>query len=60
VNKNKVPNLSSYNDIADYVLHASNKGPKRTGSSTSDYNAYSSESEVDDLPGSKITLPEDF
>jgi ribosome biogenesis protein SSF1/2 len=46
VNKNAVPNLSKYNDIADYVLHAKNKG--------GDYNGYSSESEIDDLPGSKV------
>jgi len=51
VNKNTVPNLSRYNDIADYVLHAKNR---------SDAGAYSSESEIDDLPGSKIQLPDDF
>ena len=33
----------------------------QTGSSTADsLGAYSSESEVDDLPGSKVTLPEDY
>ena len=46
-----VPNLARYNDIADYVLHSKNR---------SDAGAYSSESEVDDLPGSKIQLPNDF
>jgi ribosome biogenesis protein SSF1/2 len=46
VNNKKVPNLSRYNDIADYIF---SKG-----------GGYSSESEVDDLPGSKIVLPEDF
>jgi len=45
VNKNTVPNLSRYNDIADYVLHSKNRA---------DAAAYSSESEIDDLPGSKI------
>jgi len=45
VNKNTVPNLSRYNDIADYVLHSKNRV---------DAAAYSSESEIDDLPGSKI------
>lgn len=56
VNKNKVPNLSGYNDIADFVLHSRNRA--RTGGS--DYAGYSSESEIDDLPGSKIMLPDDF
>ena len=60
VNKNKVPNLAGYNDIADYVLHANNKGRSAKSTGSSDYGAYSSESEVDDLPGSKITLPDDF
>jgi hypothetical protein len=46
VNKNTVPNLARYNDIADYVLHSRNKA--------SEYGGYSSESELDDLPGSKI------
>jgi ribosome biogenesis protein SSF1/2 len=45
VNKNTVPNLARYNDIADYVLHSKNR---------SEAGAYSSESEIDDLPGSKI------
>jgi len=45
VNKNTVPNLARYNDIADYVLHSKNR---------SESGAYSSESEIDDLPGSKI------
>jgi ribosome biogenesis protein SSF1/2 len=46
VNSKKVPNLSRYNDIADYIF---SKG-----------GGYSSESEVDDLPGSKLVLPDDF
>jgi ribosome biogenesis protein SSF1/2 len=49
VNKNKAPNLSGFNSIADYIL----KGKRDTG-------AYSSESELDDLPDSKITLPDDY
>ena len=53
VNKNSVPNLSKYNDIADYVLHYSKNRGVDTG-------GYSSESELDDLPGSKIQLPDDF
>lgn len=57
VNKNQVPNLASYNDIADYVLHAKNR--RKTGA-PGDYGGYSSESEIDDLPGSKIQLPDDF
>lgn len=46
VNNKKVPNLARYNDIADYIY---SKG-----------GGYSSESEVDDIPESKIVLPEDF
>lgn len=46
INNKKVPNLSRYDDIADFIY-------SRGG-------GYSSESEVDDLPGSKIVLPEDF
>lgn len=49
VNKKKLPDLSKFNDIADYIL----RGQRDTG-------AYSSESELDDLPGSKITLPDDY
>ena len=55
VNKNKVPNLARYNDVADYVLHHA-----RNRSSGVDPGAYSSESELDDLPGSKIELPDDY
>lgn len=51
VNKNKIPNLAKYDDIADFVLQ---KAKQNTAS------AYSSESEVDDLPDSKITLPSDY
>jgi len=47
-----VPNLAKFNDVADFILH-SRGGGNQTG-------AYSSESEVDDLPGSKIELPDDF
>jgi len=37
------------------------KRPGQQGGSTADsLGAYSSESEVDDLPGSKIVLPEDY
>jgi ribosome biogenesis protein SSF1/2 len=43
VNKNSIPNLSKYNDIADFILHSKQA-----------MSGYSSESEVDDLPGSKI------
>lgn len=46
VNNKKVPNLARYDDIADFIY-------SRGG-------GYSSESEVDDLPDSKIVLPDDF
>jgi ribosome biogenesis protein SSF1/2 len=41
-----VPNLARYNDVADFIFA---KG-----------GGYSSESEADDLPDSKIVLPDDF
>jgi hypothetical protein len=44
-----MPNLAGYANIADYIL----KGKRDAG-------AYSSESELEDLPGSKITLPDDY
>lgn len=52
VNNQKVPNLAKFNDIADFVLRNQRMG--------SDMGAYSSESEVEDLPGSKIVLPDDY
>ena len=41
-----MPNLARYNDVADFIFA---KG-----------GGYSSESEADDLPDSKIVLPDDF
>jgi ribosome biogenesis protein SSF1/2 len=46
VNNKKVPNLSRYNDIADYLISQGGN--------------VSSDSEADDIPESKIVLPEDF
>jgi len=46
INSKKVPNLSKYDDVADLLFQKSG--------------GYSSESEVDDLPDSKVILPEDF
>lgn len=46
INNKKIPNLARYDDIADFIY-------SRGG-------GYSSESEVDDIPESKIVLPEDF
>lgn len=48
INHKKVPDMSRFNDLADYILH--NKGS----------GAMSSDSEMDDLPESRITLPEDY
>ena len=48
--------MARYNDIADYILKNQTKG----GQSGDSLGAYSSESEIDDLPGSKITLPDDY
>ena len=47
VNKANTPNLGKYEEIADYLL----KGG---------YGGYTSESEVEDLPDSKVTLPQDY
>jgi ribosome biogenesis protein SSF1/2 len=55
VNKNKIPNLSKYDDIADFLL-----SKKRGSAGDGNMSAYSSESEIDDLPDSKIVLPSDF
>ena len=41
--------MSRFNDLADYILHCKQKA---TG--------FSSESEMDDLPESRIVLPEDY
>jgi ribosome biogenesis protein SSF1/2 len=46
VNNKKVPNLARYDDIADFIY-------SRGG-------GYSSESEADDIPESKLVLPSDF
>ena len=45
VNNQKVPNLAKFNDIADFVLRNSRN------KSGSELGAYSSESEIEDLPG---------
>lgn len=55
VNNQKVPNLAKFNDIADFVLRNQRNRP-----AGSDMGAYSSESEIEDLPGSKIVLPDDY
>ena len=47
INNKKIPDMSKFNDLADFIMH--NKA-----------SAYSSESEMDDLPEAKITLPEDY
>ena len=58
VNNQKVPNLAKYENIQDFIYRNQRK---QSGSSTADsMGAYSSESEIDDLPGSKVTLPEDY
>ena len=49
VNNKKSPNLAKYNDISEYLLSGQG-GP----------DAYSSGSEMDDIPESRLILPEDF
>lgn len=61
VNNQRVPNLAKYKSIQDFIVRHARKQTNQAGSSTADsMGAYSSESEIDDLPGSKITLPEDY
>jgi len=48
INNKKVPDMSRFNDLADFILHNKGNG------------GMSSESELDDIPESKITLPDDF
>jgi ribosome biogenesis protein SSF1/2 len=50
INNKKVPDMSKFKDLADYILHNNRVS---TG-------GMSSESEMDDLPESKIVLPEDY
>ena len=60
VNNQRVPNLAKYKSIQDFIMRNQKKVPQ-AGSTTADsLGAYSSESEVDDLPGSKVVLPEDY
>jgi len=47
INNKKVPDMSKFNDLADFILHNRSSG-------------FSSESEIDDIPESKITLPSDY
>jgi len=49
INNKKVPDMSKFNDLADYILHNNRVS-----------GGMSSESEMDDLPESKIVLPEDY
>jgi len=49
INNKKVPDMSRFNDIADYILHNNRVS-----------GGMSSESEMDDLPESKIVLPDDY
>lgn len=51
-----MPNLARFNDVADYIL----RGQRVQGANSNDPGAYSSESEIEDLPGSKILLPDDY
>ena len=48
INNKKVPDISQFADLADYIMRN-----KSTG-------GMSSESEADDLPESRIVLPEDY
>lgn len=48
LNSRKVPDISRFKDMADYIMHS-----KSTGGA-------SSESEMDDLPESRIVLPDEY
>jgi len=47
VNNKKIPDMSKYNDLADFIMRNKSSG-------------FSSESEIDDIPESKIVLPSDY
>ena len=51
INNKKVPDMSRFNDLADFIMR--NDSKKSEG-------YYSSESEAEDIPESRIELPEDF
>jgi hypothetical protein len=44
--------MSKFNDLADYIM--------RNGKKNGSVAGFSSESEMDDLPESRIILPEDY
>ena len=48
INHKKVPDMSKFHDLADYILHNKGNG------------AMSSDSEADDIPEGRIVLPEDY
>jgi len=50
INSKRCPDMSKFNDLADYILH--------NRSATS--GAMSSGSEAEDIPEAQITLPEDY
>ena len=61
INSKKVPDMSKFDDIAAYikskaVKHAGSEG----GTTTASQGGFSSESEADDLPESRIVLPENY
>lgn len=60
VNNQKVPNLAKYKNIQDFIFKNQRKVTNPNSSTADQMGAYSSESEIDDLPGSKVTLPEDY
>jgi ribosome biogenesis protein SSF1/2 len=65
VNNQRVPNLAKYESLVDFILKNKRVGKSadETGSTNNDSfygNAYSSESEIEDLPGSKVVLPDDY
>lgn len=52
LNSKKLPDMSKFNDLADYIM--------RNGKKNGSQGGFSSESEMDDLPESRIILPEDY
>lgn len=52
LNSKKLPDMSKFNDLADYIM--------RNGKKNGSVAGFSSESEMDDLPESRIILPEDY
>lgn len=58
INSKKVPDMSKFADLSQYIKSKAVKGSD--GTTSASYEGFSSESEADDLPESRIVLPENY